>query len=235
MPLDVYGGVLRLNPASTRLQWLQTLQLVTNDKLDAIRDNRAALQEAIKSVQGVFGVRLKKGFSCHSQEYFEFVMRLRSVHDAVSLAEGTEINSLILEPITVTVETPQACRRPIITAEGSIRLATSMSAGEVAQAVDRLGQQARKTSVAYQEDRDRCKKAIHQIQWELGLERVYRTKTVKISEFLGCLSRILLVSEAEQKHKLKSGLSGNSLGVTSSGHFCHLADDGSVVIPFDWQ
>ena len=37
------------------------------------------------------------------------------------------------------------------------------------------------------------------------------------------------------QHIVKTGLAGNALGITGSGQFCHLADDGSVVIPHDWK
>lgn len=229
--LDLYSGVLRLNPALTPLQWLEKLQLVTEDKLEMIRNNAAALQAMTKIVQSSLGVKLRKGHSCSSQEYFYFVERLASGLIAPT-EEETMASDLIIEPITAVVEASAACRRPKVTKDGAIRLGGSMVEDEVRLAVARLAGEARQQSIVSAQERERCKDAVHQVQWQLGLQRVYRTSTVNNRQFLDCLSRILMVGEKQQ---LKGGLTGNSLGIASSGQFCHLADDGSVIIPFDWQ
>ena len=52
-------------------------------------------------------------------------------------------------------------------------------------------------------------------------------------EFQSCLQRIVNL-EPEQKSHLRISLGGNALGVAGSGQFCQLADDGAVVIPYDW-
>lgn len=237
-PLDLYGGVLRLNPGLTPLQWLETFQLVTNDTLAAIRENQALLLEISKLVQGTFGVKIRKGYSCSSEEHFEFVTRLQSVtteSPCLSADERADLNSLILEPVTITVESSQVCRRPKVTKEGAIRLGAGMTAADVQAAVARFGGQARERRDEYVKEQARCKQAIHQMQWEFGLQRVYKQKTVDLSQFLECLSRILLVSENDQRQQLQVELAGNSLGIASSGHFCHLSDDGSLVIPYDWR
>lgn len=41
--------------------------------------------------------------------------------------------------------------------------------------------------------------------------------------------------DPEEKGQLKMSLSGNALGVAGSGQFCHLGDEGAVVIPHDWS
>lgn len=238
--LDLYGGVLRLNPALTKLQWLNKLQLVTPEKLDGIKSNRTAQQEMLGSVQSAMGVRMRKGFSCTNQEFFHFLERMsrvaRSVKDASNNNDvGIEASALILEPVAVTVDAPQACRKPIVTKDGSIRLGSGMTEHEVMHAIAKLSPDARKQAAECQKEREQCKTAIDQIQWELGLQRVYRTATVDNNQFLDCLGRILQVSEAEQKQRLRVSFTGNSLGIASTGHFCHLADDGSVVIPHDWR
>jgi len=231
--LDLYGGILRLNPGSTPIQWVDIFRLVTPDRLEEIRQRRNALVEMRKCVQGSLGVKLKKGYSCSSYEFYNFLERLLPscyLTDEASIQES----SLITEPPVAIVEASQACRRPVVTKEGSIRLGANMNEETVRQAVSRLASQAKQKSVRDKEEQQRCKDAVGQIQWELGLQKVYRTGVVSHSQFLDCLSRMLLLEDEKPKMRLKS-LAGNSLGIASSGQFCHLSDDGSVVIPHDWR
>jgi hypothetical protein len=117
-----------------------------------------------------------------------------------------------------------------VTKEGSIRVNSSMTEEGLRGAITRMAQSARDCQLREREEQERCDEAIHHIQCELGLQRVYRTGIVSHSEFAGALSRLL-----EHRLKLKGCLSGSSLGIAGSGHFCHLGDDGSVIIPFNWR
>jgi len=247
--LDLYGGVLRISPSMTPLQWLDHFRTVTPEHLEIIKRNRATLHDMAKSVQGTMGVRLMKGHSCPSYEYFAFVKRLyetssddetsASRHSVASTDDDGTLTvattAVTIEPITMTVESPQACRRPIVTSDGTIRLGTGIAAYEVSRAVDRLGNDAREKASEHRREQELCKEAVERVQWQLGVQRVYRTNagTVDNLQFLQSVSRILQASERQQI--LKAGLAGNSLGIASSGHFCHLADDGSIVIPHDWR
>ena len=56
-----------------------------------------------------------------------------------------------------------------------------------------------------------------------------RGSLVSQHDFFHSLSRLL-----EQQDKLRSFLSGYSLRIVGTGQFCHLADDGSFVVPHDW-
>lgn len=240
--LDVYGGVIRINPAMTPLQWLEAMQQIKKEHLELIRQNRSTLIDMTKFVQGSVGVKLKKGNSCTSPEYFEFVRRLYEGSSRTSSNDQDETassasSSLILEPVTVTVESSQACRRPIVTKEGTIRIGTNMAeVSDVCYAVTKLAGQAREKSNEHSKKQQLCTQVIEQMQWVLGLQRVYRlNQTVSTTEFLNCISRILhVVSDEGQHHQtqhqimiqlLKAGLAGNSLGIANSGHFCHLADE----------
>jgi hypothetical protein len=110
-----------------------------------------------------------------------------------------------------------------------------MDAGTVVQAVARLAGAARSQLSQEKEDRQRCKEAAQAVQWQFGLQKVYRTGMVSHDEFMQCLARISLSDIDDDVTKMKRRLTGNSLGIAGSGHFCHLADDGSVVIPHDWK
>jgi hypothetical protein len=235
--LDVYAGTLRLNPGSTPIQWLESLQLVTVDSLEAIQHHRDSVMEMTKVVQGALGVKLKKGYSCSSREYYHFLQSINNMELANDDKDSAiQIHSLVLEPILATVEGSAACRRPIVTKEGSIRLGAGMDPATVVQAVAKLAGPARSQLSQEKEDRQRCKEAMQQVQWQFGLQKVYRTGIVSHDQFLQCLTRISSSLSQQQNFDdgMKRRLTGNSLGIAGSGHFCHLADDGSVVVPHDW-
>jgi hypothetical protein len=227
--LDLFSGHIYLNPAWTPLQWLESLQEVTTDRLEEFRQNRLRLQEQQSLVQNSLGVKMKKGYSCSSEEYHMFIGRLSQTlnlggHDQQSRSPLVEQN------ILVTVESSSACRQARVTREGGIRVNSSMTEGGLRGAITRMSLSARDCLLRERDEQERCDEAIHHIQWELGLQRVYRTGIVSHSEFAGALSRLL-----ENRLKLKGCLSGFSLGIAGSGQFCHLGDDGSVIIPFNWQ
>jgi hypothetical protein len=226
--LDVYSGNLKLRPASTQLQWLEALQEVTEPGLEEFNENRLLRNERTSLLQNTLGVKITKGHSCSSKEYHIFLGRL-SEHMTSSLNDQ-DSTALEEERLRVVVESPAACRRGRATNEGTIRLNSNMSELDLTKAISRLSQSARERLMSEKEEQERCKEAIAQIQWALGLHKVYRTGVVKHTEFLGALSRMM-----EQTEKLRRWLSGYSLGIAGSGQFCHLGDDGSLIIPHDWK
>jgi hypothetical protein len=228
--LDVYGGTIFLHPGSTPIQCLSSLQKVTPERLEEFQHNRMLLEERTLLVQHSLGVKIKRGHSCSSKAYHIFIERLsRSLAPVVKNDQQSQ--SLAIEQLLVHVESSQVSRRSRCNKDGSISVNTGMSEEEMVRTISRLSHSARELLVQGKDERERSKQAIHQIQWELGLHKVYRTNgIVSHNEFVGALSRML-----EQRQKLKGWLSGYSLGIAGSGHFCSLADDGSLVIPLDWQ
>ena len=264
--LDLHGGLLRLNPSDSVNQWLDTLRLVDATKLKKMQSFSNKMLERTKVLQGELGIRFKKGHSCSNKEYYYFLERLyQRVQDKskraaspdnnnkiVTCQEETMSSSLTIEPITATIETSQACRRPLPTSDGTIRLGASMTEDMVREAVAGYAHIARDHKEEHKRELEQCKNAIYAAQWQLGLQKIYRTGMVSNEDFLECLGRLLLTVSPHHtttmaghhhddyvhsnfQHVIKMGLGGNALGIAASGHFCHLADDGSLVIPLDWQ
>ena len=237
--LDLFGGVLHLQPGHTPLQWLEILQLVTPERLEILQYNRKRLEQAQLKIQSVLGVKLKKGHTCLSADYYRFLLdfahHLRPNHEHEGLVEAT--SAVALESIQVAVESVDACRfRSVVTQEGHIRVGVGMSADKVIAAIYKDTVTARERRDADRKARALSDRHARQVQWELGLTRkVYKAGIVRIGhdEFQDCLQRIVDL-EPEEKGHLKMSLSGNALGVAGSGQFCHLGDDGSVIIPHDW-
>ena len=233
--LDLYGGNLYLSPVLTPLQWLESLQQVTEDRLEELRQNRLLLEERKSVVSNFLGVKLKKGHTCSSKEYHLFMERLSPISEAlagpIGRGQSQSSSSLALERVLVTVESHLAVRRGNITKHGSITVNTAMSTEEIVAIINSLSTRARLVSREAEDERQQCKRAVNQTQNELGLEKVFRTtQLVSNDEFLTSLSRML-----QHRLQLRSWLSGYSVGIAGSGNFCHLGDDGSVIIPHDWR
>jgi Domain of unknown function (DUF4461) len=235
--LDLHGGIIRLNPASTSIQWLDTLQLVSNTSIHQIQTHRECLIHQTKALQSSLNVRLSKGFTSSSLEYHNFLERLtKESGDDVNRTEPNKVSSLLptVEPLQAVVEADSVCRRAIVTSAGLIRLGADMSKEECIHSIHRLSQSARDQLITEQAHLNQCKDAISNLKWKLGLHKVYRTGGVSHTEFLDCLSRLLAISQRENGLPLFHILAGNALGIAITGQSCQLADDGSVVIPHNW-
>lgn len=236
--LDLYGGVLRLNPASTKIQWLEKLQLVTESSMEAIMFYQEKSLALTKQALGMYNVRFQKGYSCKSQEYFDFLDSICSSQDIDSEVVGSRRDtnkSIMTMPLTVIVESEYSSRRPQVTREGAIQLGAAANGASVRAAVAKLSGRAREQEKVYVTERERLKEAIHRVQWDLGLERVYKNKSVQRCDFTECLLRLAKMKDETQKNELRRNLTGHALGVASHGSFCHLSDDGAIVIPVDWR
>lgn len=233
--IDLHGGLVYLNPAHTPIQWLEnTFLKITQESLDTFATNQFQFTENRNKVQGAFGgVKFQKGHSCCHYDYHEFLARLAEspLCNLENARKNKNTTALTLESIVVIVEA--SCRRAVLTPEGMIRVGASMEETAIARAISKLSLEATKRVKEEAERRQKCRETIDQAQWELGLQKVYRaTKLVKSDQMVECLVRLLAMDQREQ---LKRNLAGNSLGIAVSGQFCHLGDDGSVVIPWDWR
>ena len=127
------------------------------------------------------------------------------------------------------------CRsRPSITAGGEIQVGSSMSTARILEAISDLETQAREKTAEEQKFAGWSKDLVVQVQKMLGVQRVYRSsKSVRSEEFCDCLVRLLRRS-AEEDDSLGALMSGHSLGIAATNHSCHIADDGSLVIPHNF-
>lgn len=86
-----------------------------------------------------------------------------------------------------------------------------------------------------------------EIKHKYGLLDIFRATTspkqsrgqkIDLDEFHNCLRRMYLYFDSEFKENDKKRLSllyGKSIGIVGEGQFCHLRDDGSIIIPADWD
>ena len=248
--LDVHAGILRLHPAHTTVQWLETLQTVTDESLTRVMDQRQRFQQHHNQVQQGLPVRLQKGFTCSSRQYHACLERwaheLMTTTLSTTTTTSATSDSLFLpapEPVTVVVEDDSACRRRsagevVVTGGGGahIRVGCGLSAAEMQHAVHQWHSQVRTAALMQAEAASQSHAAVQAALWQLGLHKVYRTATPRIithEQWASSLQRLLATAAAAEQWK--THFSGNSLGFAAAGQFCHLADDGSLVIPHDWK
>ena len=236
--VDLYGGVIRLHPAATPIQWLEILQSITEESLKELAKNQRALRLNAITVQNGLNVKLKKGLTCPSIEYHAFVKRLARwlEEDAAALKSGITqtSNEVALTRLELVVEADQACRRARLNKDGSIRVGSGMDGNEIVKSISRLSEDARERVVERMVEIAKAKEVIALARNQFGLSRLYHEakSTVTLPELVESLLRLLKIDTIQDKEVLK--LAGQSLGITGRGHFVHLADDGSIVIPHDW-
>lgn len=234
-PLDLYGGNLYLNPAATPIQWLEHLLRVTPKTLTFHKECRTRLIDAGQQVSDFLGVTFHKGHSCSSREYFEILDRLARMATDQNLPDSdaaTTNTTIALQQVNVMVESPQACRRASLTKEGQVRIGASMANDDIVAAVNTFLTRAREKMAESKLEKERAQMIMKQVKLELGLQQIQHSKIVSDEEFVEALMRLVRLDEREE---MQRKFTGNSLGIVGTGQFCHLGDDGSLMIPWDWR
>lgn len=229
-PVDLHGGTIYLHPADSQLQWLTVLQEVTESKLLELEHNRELANQRNSLLQNAMGVKVVKGYSCSSRDYHIFLAKMAECLSGSLDSSHAKSTALQVESLRVVIESPLASRRVRLTEEGYIWGNSSMSESDLRKAIARLAHDAQDRMKQDNEYKEKCKETTRQIQYSLGLQRVFRSGVVSRKEFLISLGRLL-----EQSSSLGNSLSGFSLGIGSSGVFAHLGDDGSLIVPYDWR
>jgi hypothetical protein len=247
--LDVYGGNLYLNPADTQLEWLESFQEVTNDRLQELIENRHLTEERVTFLQEKMGIKVKKGFSCSSLEYYAFLDNVVDTYWTSPVSSSTEtfVKGTLLtsskglvplesrmkvggDPISLVVESPNACRRPKVMKEGFIQIPSDMLRTDLERALSRLSDSALELSREHKVQQEQFREVKQEVQWQLGVQKVYRTGVVAYDDFLHALIRLV-----NQSTHMGGRLAGYSLGIAGRGQFCSVADDGSLVVPHNWK
>eukprot|EP00977_Amphora_coffeiformis_P008062 scaffold1803_cov92-Amphora_coffeaeformis.AAC.85 len=228
--VDHYGGILYISPSSTPLQWLSHLKLVTPEVLEEIRFRRNHVAQMQKELQSYWGLKWKKGYSCESIDFYNFLVCL--TQSLPTETPDRESHALVTEQLVITVESPLVCRRPVTSRDGAIQLGADMDESQVRSAISRLRPVAAEKVADSQAERNRCSDLAQQATWLLGLSRLdYRaTGLLQPTDVRLSLSRLV-----QESDRFKHGLAGQHVGIVASGQFCHLGDDGSVKIPHDWH
>ena len=258
-----YGGKILLNPSETPLQWLHTFMDITQDSLEIVKHHQQRLLEHTKFIQESIGIRIKKGKSCDALEYHECLKHLaQTIESYASSSKSSSSSSqnntdIALQKIQVIVESEFSCRRGMVTNEGDIRVGAGMSPQSILASISQLSERAYEKKRSEEEIlTEKCHPLMEQIRAQFGIHPIYRVRvsTVTSDEMHHCLQRLLdrlctfhnttnnTTTSTDVFHENKQDgedsfhqrLLGHSLGITSKGQFCHLGDDGSIVVPCDF-
>ena len=238
-PVDVYGGVLYLNPAYTNVQCLETLLRITPATLQEHRTLQQELNDNTRCVQDFLeGVRFRKGHSCSFFDYHTLLQRLahhlRSTMSLTASSNSSKTTALALERLWVTVESAQSCRRAVVdTRTGHVRVGAGMTMEAIVDGVRRLSSKARERSMDIQREHTAYRETVQLVQESLGIPKV--TTTEPPQRAMEALLRLLAFEEAQQEQQQRQRMAGHSLTIVGKGQLCHLGDDGSFVIPTDWK
>ncbi|KAL7473391.1 hypothetical protein ACHAXS_013843 [Conticribra weissflogii] len=231
--IDLHGGVILLNPAATSLQWLDTLASVTDESKRVLKRNRQLLECNLATVEDALGAEVKKGHSCGSREYHHCMKRLANEQSAVG-SEGSDESSLsVASNATVVIETEQACRRGKLRKDGNFEVGAGMSMHQIRTLLSRYANRSNELILEQTKERDESKAFANRATYEFGLQRVYKVGTapmVSYEEMSQALA-YLLNKDEEEKNAIRNLLVGQIVGITGRGQTCHVADDGSVVVP----
>jgi hypothetical protein len=233
--IDLHGAMLLLNPAGTNVQWLCGLELVNGSTNQAMLQIREEMDIFVKRLQSTWSVRLRKGFTCTSRAYYGALKRLCDEVTAlfpdsncvvVDRSSTTSLPSV--EDVDVVIEDYTVCSRPQVTKSGSIMLGTRVTAVECKGAVETLSLEANRRGQLFKEEKALSRQAARQAQQCLGLERVFfDDRTLSPHDFRQSLGRLVAKSD-------EYNMVGHLLEIVATDHFCHIADDGALVIPHNW-
>ena len=234
--LDLFGGVLRLNPGSTQEQWVEILMSITPQDLELLDYNRSKLKANLHFVQDSLNVKIRKGHSCSSREYHEILLHLSNCLQSYKSSSDESSTSLTLNGVNVVIETAQSGRRPKVTQDGLISISASMSTNDILNALSSLRYTARKKAEKLEEENKQVNELKSIVQRDLLMTKIFKSGLPKVnnSDYLTCLSKLLNLDSAKKK-EIRPFLAGQSLGIIREGHFCHLGDDGSLLIPSDFD
>ncbi len=231
LKVDAFAGTIRLNPASTSLQWLDTLASVTEDNVRMVKKYQDNLTRNIAEVENALGLRVVKGHTCDPEEFHHCIeqLGLESSRNR-QLGDGKAL-LFVPKQIVVVLESSEDCRHGKLRKDGSIAIGAGTSLNEIRATVASLASRANEYVQVDSENQTRFLASADQFMYEFGVQKISKASSMVTSEQMSeCLSVLLSKDEAE-KYMLRGYLAGQSIGVAGDGHLCHLGDDGSIIIP----
>jgi hypothetical protein len=229
--VDLFAGTIRLNPASTSLQWLDTLASVSSEDVSMVKIYHYHLMRNITEVENALGLRVVKGHTCDPEEFHRCIDQLGFESNGNSdNGDGKALISVSKQNVVV-IESNQDCRQSKLRKDGSIAIGAGMNLNEIRTTIASLARRSNQNIRIEVENRRRFLASADQFMYEFGVEKVSKVSSMVTYEQMSeCLS-VLLNKDEASKDMLRGYLAGQSIGIAGDGHLCHLGDDGSIIIP----
>eukprot|EP00578_Thalassiosira_sp_NH16_P028144 CAMPEP_0181092376 /NCGR_PEP_ID=MMETSP1071-20121207/8887_1 /TAXON_ID=35127 /ORGANISM="Thalassiosira sp., Strain NH16" /LENGTH=507 /DNA_ID=CAMNT_0023174555 /DNA_START=7 /DNA_END=1526 /DNA_ORIENTATION=+ len=229
--VDLFGGIIRLNPAATSLQWLGTLLSVSDESVASFKKNRIELKKNLSIVENALGLKAVKGHTCPPGEYHRCVERLATESHHHGTHEDEQSLVAAVSKATLVIESSQTCRRGRLRKDGNFEVGAGMDLNGIRKTIAEFAIKSNRHKQTESEKQERCKELVRQVMYEFGVQRVNRVgPIVESDQMLDCLSFLLNKDESE-KDEIRGYLTGQSIGIAGRGQLCHLGDDGSIIIP----
>jgi hypothetical protein len=234
--VDLFSGDIRLNPASTSVQWLSILQNVTKNCVETLKKNQQILKANLSIVEDdIMNLRVVKGHTCDAEDYFECIHRLACQSEEERKAiteEADEMRlSILSSKATLVIESDQTCRIGTLRKDGNFVVPTSMSINGIRSTISKYANQSNEILNAESMMKKQCDLLIQRTMNEFEVQKVNKSNIVSNDEMIQCLNMFLAKSNSE-KDALRELLAGHIIGVSKGGKL-HLADDGSIIIPWN--
>ena len=230
--IDLYGGIIRLNPAATSLQWLETLIRVNTDSIMILKHNQKELKQKISTLEKVLGIRAVKGHTCDPEDYHRALSQLTQDMQGLDNICGDGKSLLaVSNKANLVIESRDECRRGKVRKDGSFEVGVGMDISKIRKLLSDYANRSYEYIQLESDKQQRYQELSQNVAYDIGIEKVKRFSSIVTSEqMIGCLTMMLNKEESE-KEALRGYLAGQSIGVAARGTLCHLGDDGSIVIP----
>ncbi len=233
--IDLFGGSIMLNPGFSDEQNLKTLFAIDQDSIDQLEKNRDFLMQNQMVVQNILNIKVKKGYSCSSKEYHEFLCHFANYLSSLTInQEESTSQALALQRIQLVIETAYVCRRPIVTNVGEIRISTCVKFDNVITSIRAKKLEAINKVADEQVKLRKAKELKDIVQYQL-MSRIRKGRTgVTTDQFIESLTAFLELPE-EKILPIRDLVQGQNIQIMGAGRSCQIGDDGSLLIPHDWR
>lgn len=261
-PLCVYSGTLLLHPASTIIQWLDIFMNITQDDLDLITYHQNIALKNIQIIQNYLKIKIQKGFSCSGREYYLCLQYLADqLQGATTLSSSTTTTDyplLRLDHYYITypnmlkliIESKYTYKTATIEKKtGNIHINSNISnVSTLLSSLNNLSNKAYDIALQQKHKHNEWMQFKEILQYKFQLSNIDKVSSigsgiVTNDQIYDCFVR--LSSECNNNNgddeniflndsNVRKKLIGQTVQITSSGQFCHIADDGSIIIPWDW-
>mmetsp|Transcript_12070 Transcript_12070/g.15737 ORF Transcript_12070/g.15737 Transcript_12070/m.15737 type:complete len:491 (-) Transcript_12070:559-2031(-) len=227
----MYAAEILINPASTPLMWLRILTQIHQYQIDEVKVKRQQLSLFIETIQKFIPVTLRKGPSCSAQEFYDFVRQLSSEFE-----ENKNLNFFNYKGKTlmwsttlyVSVEARGSYRRGHVSINGSILVGADANVRNIIFICNRLKDDALRLKEEEDSTIRKCRDKMNSIQSKYNLLHIRRQHRSGVS-----WSQVLICLERLDQYYFEE-LIGTSLRIGPSGQFCAFANDGSILVPWNF-
>ena len=235
-----YSSEILINPAATPLQWLRVFMQIEESLLIRAKSKRKLITTWTRSIENTLPIKIRKGPSCSPADYYYCLQRINNELENRKLSYLSTESSTALsrsDTVYISFEASGSYRRPQVGSDGVIRVGADTDTTSFIAAWKRLQDSSSQKRLNEEMIMLECREKIKLLQSSLDVlfVRKEQRSSVTSSQVLDCLNRLITRITKEEDDLLYKRLSKNSLRIGPTGQVCRLGNDGSIIIPWNWQ